>query len=148
MRYKISLNSKIYEVEVEKGEPILIDEYDAFVPITPLIAAQAAAPAAAPAAVAAPVAAPVSAPAASSPAPAAAPAVSEGEEIVTSPLPGKIFKILVSPGDVAKKGDVLLIIEAMKMENEVFAPRDCTVLKVTTEVDAAVKTGDPLLVLG
>ena len=149
MRYKITLNGKIYEVEVEQGEPILIDEYDAFAPVAPVSVTQVSTPVASPAPASAPTPA-AAAPAASTPTPkaAAAPTVSAGEEVVVSPLPGKVFKILVNQGDAVTNGQVLLIIEAMKMENEVFASRDGSVTQISTEVGAAVKTGDPLLVLG
>lgn len=129
MKYKITLNGKTYEVEVEQGNAILLDEYEA------------AAPAAAPAA-------PAAAPAAAAPAPTAPAAVPAGSgEVIESPLPGSIFKILVSAGQAVKKGDTLLIIEAMKMENEVSAPRDGVVSSVVTTVGAAISTGDPLLYL-
>lgn len=125
MKYKITLNGKTYEVEVEQGNAILLDEYEAVAPK------------------AAPVAG--TAPAAAAAAPAAVPAGSG--ELIESPLPGSIFKILVSAGQAVKKGETLLIIEAMKMENEVSAPRDGVVSSVVTTVGAAIATGDPLLYL-
>jgi biotin carboxyl carrier protein len=64
-----------------------------------------------------------------------------------SPLPGKILKVMATPGSSWKKGDTLLIIEAMKMENEILAPRDCTVAEVAVESNQTVKTGDLLLTL-
>jgi glutaconyl-CoA decarboxylase len=62
-----------------------------------------------------------------------------------SPLPGKILKVFAASGKAFKRGDTLLIIEAMKMENEILAPRDCVVGEVHVEVNQSVKTGEPLL---
>ena len=107
--------------------------------------------------VAAPVAAaPVAAPApatASRPrrrsAPAAAPAaVAAGETAVNSPMPGNIFKVECSVGQAVKAGDVLVVLEAMKMEIEVSAPVDGTVKAVAATVGTAVNTDDLLVTLG
>src|SRR5664280_3385764 len=65
--------------------------------------------------------------------------------LMKSPLPGKILKVFAAPGKAFKRGDTLLIIEAMKMENEILAPRDCVVGEVHVEVNQSVKTGEPLL---
>ena len=127
MKYKITLKGRVYEVEVERGEAMLLDEYEAKAPVKP--AAAAPAPAAAPAA----------------PAPAAGP-VSAGTK-VDSPLPGNILDIKVSVGQAVKAGDVLIIIEAMKMENEVAAPCDGVVKQIVTNKGAVVATGDTLLVI-
>jgi biotin carboxyl carrier protein len=62
-----------------------------------------------------------------------------------SPLPGKVLKVMATPGSSWKKGDTLLIIEAMKMENEILAPRDCTIEEVAVQANQSVKTGDLLL---
>ena len=86
-------------------------------------------------------AAPVPAPAA---APAAAPA---GGEKVCAPMPGTILSVHVSNGSAVKKGDVLMILEAMKMENEIMAPRDGTVVSVSAIKGAAVESGALLCVL-
>ena len=96
----------------------------------------------------APVAAPVSAPAASAPKPQPAPAGKEGANAVKAPMPGNILKVLVKPGSAFKKGDVLCILEAMKMENEIMAPHDATVVQVVSEVGTKVDTGTPIIVLG
>lgn len=128
MKYKVTLNNKVYEVEVEEGTAMLVDEYEVYAPVA------AAAPA--------PVAAPAAAPAA--PAPAAP--VAAGEP-VTSPLPGTILQVKVAAGQAVKAGEILVIIEAMKMENEVVAPRDGTVAQIVTDKGATVNTGDTLLVL-
>ena len=131
MKYKITLGKKTYEVEVEHDKAMCVDEYEAYAP------AQAApAPAAAPAAAAAP-------------APAAAPAavtVAAGE-VVAAPMPGNILSVNVAQGAAVKSGDILVILEAMKMENEILAPRDGTVAQVVVSKGATVDTGAPLVVL-
>ncbi len=134
MKYKVTLNERTYEVEVEAGQAILLDEYEAVAPAAP-------APAAAPAA---PVAAP--APAAAPAAPAAAAVTAEGET-VKSPMPGTILRIEVTQGAAVKAGQLLLILEAMKMENEILAPRDGTVAQIVTQKGTIVDTGAPLIVL-
>ena len=104
MKYIISLNGKDYEVEVEKGEAMLVSVSD-----TPVaVAAAPVAVAAAPVAVAAPA--------------AAAPVA--GGDAVPAPMPGTIVKVIATAGHSVKKGEVLLILEAMKMENEIVAPKD------------------------
>ena len=131
MRYKVTLNNKVYEVEVEETSAMLVDEYEALAPV---------APAAAPVAVAAP--APVAAPAAA-PAPVAAAA---GEQ-VTAPMPGTILKVNVTQGAAVKKGDILVVLEAMKMENEILAPKDGTVAQIAVSKGATVDTGALLAVI-
>ena len=133
MKYKITLKGKTYEVEVERGEAMVLDEYEAKAPVPPA--------AAAPVAVAAPVAA---APAAAAP---AAPAVIAAGTSVDAPLPGNIFAIKVKEGDAVKAGDVLIIIEAMKMENEVCAPSDGVVKQIAVTKGQLVATGDTLVVI-
>lgn len=86
-----------------------------------------------------PAQAPAQAPAA--PAPAAAPA---GGESVNSPMPGTILSVNVKAGDAVKAGDVLMILEAMKMENEICAPVDGTVSAVSVNQGATVETGTVL----
>ena len=135
MKYKVTLNGRTYEVEVEAGKAMLLDEYEAIVP-TAAPAPVAAAPAAAPA----PVAAPAAAPAA-----AAAPVAGEA---VTAPMPGNILKVNVTAGQAVKEGDVLVVLEAMKMENEILAPKACTVKQVLVSKGATVDTGATLVVLG
>ena len=132
MKYKVTLNGKTYEVEVEQGKAVLLDEYEALAPAS----AAAAVPAAAPAA------APVAAPAAS-----AAPVNLEAGEAVNAPMPGNILRIDVAKGDTVKAGQVLVILEAMKMENEIVAPKDGTVAQVVTSKGAVVDTGSPLIVI-
>ena len=98
---------------------------------------------AAPTAAPAPVAAPAPAPA---PAPAAAPAA--GETAVKSPMPGNIFKVECSVGQAVNAGDVLVVLEAMKMEIEVSAPVAGTVKAVAASVGTAVNTDDLLVTIG
>ena len=115
MKYKITLQGRTYEIEVERGEAMLLDEYDAVAPV----------PAA--------------------PAPAAGP-VAAGTK-VDSPLPGNVLDVKVSVGQAVKSGDVLVIIEAMQMENEVAAPCDGVVKQIVANKGAVVATGDTLLVI-
>ena len=132
MKYKVTLEGRTYEVEVEAGKAMCVAEYEAFVP--------AAAPAAAPVAAAPVAAAPAAAPA------AAAPAAVAGEA-VTAPMPGNILKVNVSVGQAVKEGDLLLVLEAMKMENEIFAPCNGTVAQVLVQKGATVDTGATMVVL-
>lgn len=134
MKYKITLNGKTYEVEVEEGQAMLVDEYEAYKPAAPA-AAPAPAPAAAPTAAPAPAAAP------------AAPTAVAAGEVVAAPMPGNILKVNCSQGQAVKAGDILVVLEAMKMENEILAPRDGTVAQVVTTKGAVVDTGAPLVVL-
>lgn len=129
MIYKVTLNGKIYEVEVEKGEAMVKAEYEAALPT--------AAPAT-PAAPAAPVPAAPAAPA------APAPAAQAGANTVPSPLPGNINAVNFSVGQAVKAGDVVIILEAMKMENEIVAPKAGTLTKLHVQKGAVVNTGDPL----
>ena len=134
MKYKVTLNNRVYEVEVEAGEAMLVDEYEALAPAAP-------APVAAPAA-------PVSAAPAVAAAPAAPAAVSlAAGKVVKSPMPGNILKINVTQGQKVKAGDVLIILEAMKMENEVVAEADGTVAQVAVTKGQVVETGSPLVVI-
>lgn len=130
MIYKVTLNGKIYEVEVEKGEAVIQAEYEAALPQS------------APAAVAAPVAQ-IVAPTA---APAAAPAGTSANAVV-APMPGNINAVKVTSGQQVKKGDVLVVLEAMKMENEIYAERDGKIGQVFVQKGATVGTGTPLVEL-
>ena len=131
MKYKVTLNGRTYEVEVEAGKAMLLDEYEAIAPAAP-----AAAPVAAPADAAAPAAAP------------AAAAVTGAGEAVKAPMPGTILKVNVTQGQAVKAGDVLCVLEAMKMENEIMAPKAGTVTQVVVSKGASVDTGAPLVVIG
>ena len=130
MKYKITLNGRTYEVEVEAGKAMLLDEYEAIVPSAPA-APVAAAPAAAPTA-----------------APAAPAAVTGAGEAVNAPMPGTILKVNVAQGQAVKEGDVLCVLEAMKMENDIIAPKSGTVTQVVVAKGASVSSGDPLVVIG
>lgn len=124
MIYNVTINDKVYEVEVEKGKANLIKT-------TAVAAAPAAPVAAAPAA----------------PAPAAAPAVAAaaGTTPVDSPMPGTILDIKVSVGQAVKEGDLVCILEAMKMENEIYAPCSGSVAQVLVTKGQSVDTGTPLV---
>lgn len=93
--------------------------------------------------------APKAAPAAPAAAPAAAPkaAPSAGANSVKAPLPGNILKVKVSQGASVKKGDLLCVLEAMKMENEILAPSDGTVSAVYAKEGSSVQSGDVLFEL-
>ena len=95
----------------------------------------------------APAAAPVAAPAAS-PAASAAAAPAAGGEKVTSTMPGTILSVNVAAGDAVKRGQVLMILEAMKMENEIMCPCDGTVASVSVTKGAAVESGTMLCTIG
>ncbi len=125
MKYKVTLSGRTYEVEVNGGKATVLDEYEAV----------AAAPVAVPAASAA------------APAPAAAPAAVGNGEAVAAPMPGTILKVAVSQGDKVKAGQLLIVLEAMKMENEILAPRDGVISQVVTSKGSTVDTGAPLVVL-
>lgn len=119
--YTITVNGNVYEVSVEEGNGVA--------------AAPAAKAAPAPVAAKAPVAAP---------APAAGAA---GAVKVESPMPGKIVGAKASAGQAVKKGDVLVVLEAMKMENEIVAPQDGTVASVNVTVGQSVEAGEVLVTM-
>lgn len=73
--------------------------------------------------------------------------VSSGQEVIDAPMPGNIWKVLVAEGDEVKSGDTLIILEAMKMENELVAPKDGKVTKIMTTEGTSVNTGDKLLIV-
>ena len=123
--YTITVNGNVYEVTVEEG----------------FTGAVSAPKVAAPAPKAAPAAAPKAAPA-----PAAAPAAA-GSVAVTAPMPGKILGVKASAGQAVKRGQVLLILEAMKMENEIVAPQDGTVASINVAVGDSVEPGATLATL-
>ena len=130
MKYKVTLNGRTYEVEVEAGKAMLLDEYEAVVPSAPAAPVAAAPVAAAPAA-----------------APVAAPTAAAAGEQVTAPMPGTILKVNVTQGAAVKKGDILVVLEAMKMENEILAPKDGTVAQIAVSKGATVDTGALLAVI-
>lgn len=116
--YRITVNGNVYDVEVEE--------------LGTGAATQTAAPKAAPKAVAAPKAAE----------PAAA--GSEGAVKVNSPMPGKILSVKASVGQAVKRGEVIMILEAMKMENEIVAPSDGTIASINVNEGASVEAGSVL----
>lgn len=118
--YTITVNGKAYAVTVEEG-------------------ASAAAPVAAPA--------PVAAAPASAAAPAAAPAGAAGSVEVKAPMPGKVVAVKASVGQAVKKGDVILVLEAMKMENDIVAPQDGTVASINASTGDSVESGAVLATL-
>ncbi|MEG0979647.1 MAG: biotin/lipoyl-containing protein [Oscillospiraceae bacterium] len=128
MKYVVSLNNKNYEVEVTESNAILTSVTDA--PIS------------------APVAVSTAPPASSTPAAApAAPATVSGGTNVVSPMPGNIMSVSVSVGQSVKSGELLVVLEAMKMENEIFAPADGVVKQVLVSKGSVVNTDDVLVVL-
>lgn len=126
--YTITVNGTAYEVQVEEAGSVAA---------APKVAAPKAAPVAAPAPKAAPAPAPK---AAAAPAPA-------GAASVSAPMPGKVLSVNVKAGDAVKAGDVLMILEAMKMQNEIMAPADGTVSDVRVSAGQTVSTGDVMIVL-
>ena len=115
--YNLTVNGNVYEIVLE-----VIDKADIKTPAAP-----APAPAAAPAAPVAP--------------------ASAGATTITAPMPGTILKVNVANGQAVKKGDVLMILEAMKMENEIMAPADGTVSSVNVNAGASVEAGATLCTL-
>lgn len=136
-KYRITVNGKTFDVDVEE---VGAQKSGYSSMSAPVAAAPSSAPVRVPRAEAAQTHAPI--PAVPEP---AAPAGSA--TAMKSPLPGKILKVMATPGSAWKKGDTLLVIEAMKMENEILAPRDCSVVEVAVEANQTVKTGDLLLKL-
>ena len=125
MKYRVTLGNRVYEVEVEQGEAMLVDEYE-------LAAPAAAAPAA---------------PVAAAPVPTAPAAGLAAGDVVKSPMPGNVLKINVTQGQKVKEGEVLLILEAMKMENEIVSTKAGTVAQIVVSKGAVVETGAPLVVI-
>ena len=127
-KFNVTVNGTTYEVEVEEVR---------------------AAGASAPVHHAAPAAAPAPKPAAA-PAPAAAPKVSAGagEHSIDAPMPGKVVKLVASEGQSVKAGEVLLILEAMKMQNEIPADADGVVKKFNVAAGQSVKAHESLVILG
>lgn len=128
-KFNVTVNGTTYEVEVE--------EVKAAGGAAPKAPAPKAAPAPAPAPKAAP-------------APAAAPKVAAGagEHSIDSPMPGKIIKLVANEGQAVKAGEVLLILEAMKMQNEITADADGTVKKFNVAAGQSVKAHESLVILG
>ena len=147
MKYVATINGKKYEVEVEKLEAYKsLDRNGVAAPAAPVLPASA--PVQRPAA---PAPAPVAAAPAPAPAPAAAPApkaaAPAGATTVEAPMPGKILNIKVSEGQAVKFGEVVVIMEATKMETEIVAPADGTVSKILVKAGDSVDTGAALVAL-
>ena len=120
--YTITVNGNVYEVTVEEG----------------VSTGQAPAPRAAAPAPAAPVAAPKA---------AAAPAGTQGSVAVTAPMPGKILGVKAQVGQAVAKGEAIIVLEAMKMENEIVAPSDGTIATIEVAVGDSVEAGQTLATL-
>ena len=140
MKYNVTLNGKIYEVDVTESDAVVTGISQ--VPVNTVVAPAPVAPVAAPVAVPAPVAAP-EAPAA---APAAAPVAADGTQ-VKAPMPGTILAVKKNVGDAVKAGDVIVVLEAMKMENDIVAPCDGTVKSINAPKGSTVNTDDVLAVI-
>ncbi|MBQ9478987.1 MAG: biotin/lipoyl-binding protein [Selenomonadaceae bacterium] len=129
-KFNVTVNGTTYEVEVEEVK-----------------AAGGAPKAAAPRPAAAPAPAPKPA---AAPAPAAAPKATAGagEHSIDAPMPGKVVKLVASEGQSVKAGEVLLILEAMKMQNEIPADADGVVKKFNVAAGQSVKAHESLVILG
>jgi len=134
MKYIVTINGKNYEVEVEKGQATIVKTTEtaekAYVS-QPVAASAASAAPAQPAAAAQP----------------PAPVVSGDGNPIKSPMPGVILEVRVTAGATVKKGDILFILEAMKMENEIVAPENGVVSAVSIAKGTSVSTGDVLALL-
>lgn len=126
--FNVTVNGKSYEVQVEE---VKSNKPASKAPSAPKAVTTAPAPA--------PVAAPT---------PQAAPTVAAGANTVNAPMPGKVIAVAVTVGQTVKKGDLLLTLEAMKMENEIFAQADAVVSEVLVEAGQTVPAGGPMIVLG
>jgi len=130
-KFVINVNGNRYEVEVEEvaGYGDVVRPAAAPVQAAPAEPAQPAQKAAAPEA----------------PKPAVNSSAPEGAVKITAPMPGTILDIMVKTGDQVKRGDVLLILEAMKMENEIVSPQDGVIASVNTSKGESVNSGDLLV---
>ena len=126
-KYNITVNGNTYEVLVEEVGGA------ATAPAAPVFTA--------------PVAAPAAAPAAPKAAPAPAAAGAQGANKVTAPMPGTILEVKVSAGQAVKKGDVICVLEAMKMENDIPAPCDGVIASVNVQKGASVAANDVIATL-
>jgi len=135
-KFKITVDSKVYEVEVEEvgGNESSAGTISVPQPVATKVKEE-----------------PVSQKAvkpSSNPVPAKAPAAAVAGEEVVAPMPGKVLQLKVSEGDSVKDGDTLLILEAMKMENEIVANASGSIKKISVAVNDMVDTGDILMVIG
>ena len=134
-KFVVNVNGNSYEVEVEEvgGTPVSVPS--AVRPVQTVASAPVA---------------PAPVPAAPTVAPAPATPVSNGAEgavKISAPMPGTILDIKVKAGDVVKKGTLVIILEAMKMENEILSPQDATVVSVNVTKGQQVNSGDVMLTL-
>lgn len=129
-KFKVTVNGKAYEVEVEEmgGAPVAAPAPQAAAPAAPAAPAPAAAPAAAPA-------------------PAVGGPIPEGAITVKAPMPGKISALKAEAGQAVKRGDIILVLEAMKMQNDITATADGTLHEIRVNPGDNVKTGDVLAVI-
>ena len=138
-KFVVNVNGNSYEVEVEEVNGGSYSQ-----PAPAPVSAPAAAPVSAPAPAPAPVPASVPAPA---PAPAPKAQGPEGAVKLAAPMPGTILDIKVNPGDSVKKGTLVVILEAMKMENEIFSPEDGTIATINVTKGQQVNSGDMILTI-
>lgn len=131
--YRVNVNGKVYEVEVEE--------------ITAGGQTVAAAPVAPAPAPAAPKPAPVAPAPAPAPTPAPTPKAAATGEIVEAPMPGTIVDIKVKVGDTVKEGDLVAVIEAMKMETDLYSTKTGVVTAINAGKGASVNTGDAIITL-
>ncbi len=137
MKYNVTLNGKIYEVDVTESDAVVTGITQVPVAVAaPAVAPVAVAPVAAPEA-------PVEAPAA---APAVAPVSADGTQ-VKAPMPGTILAVKKNVGEAVKAGDVIVVLEAMKMENDIVAPCDGTVKSINAPKGSTVNTDDVIAVI-
>ena len=132
MKYVVTLNGKKYDVEVNESEAVITSVSNAApaaAPVAPVAAAPAPAASTAPSA------------------PAAVVGTADSGTQITSPMPGTILKLNVAEGQAVKAGDVVLILEAMKMENEIVAPCDGTIKQLLVSKGSTVDTDQILAVL-
>ena len=128
MKYIVTLNNNRYEVDVERGKASVVRTGESTETVQHNAAAeQPSAPTPAPA-------------------PSAGKNISEGERL-TAPMPGIVLHIKKNVGDSVKKGDIVIILEAMKMESEISSPFDGTIEQITTSKGAHVSTGEVLAVI-
>lgn len=135
MKYNVTLNGKIYEVDVTETDAVVTGVTQ--VPVAPTV------PVAAP--IAAPVAAPATVPA-ETPVAATTAIPADGTQII-APMPGTILAVKKNVGDAVKAGDVIVVLEAMKMENDIVAPCDGVVKSINAPKGSTVNTDDVLAVI-